>query len=412
MRVYDILIAGAGVTGLALALGLKRSCPAAAVAVVDPAGLPDGAAAPRTLRAVAVAAGPRRFLDDLGVWGAVAAYAQPIHDMRITDSRPDDAPRPVFLDFAGEAGPDEPFAFMLLQDDLRQALVRACRAAGVVALSGRITDFRREAGALRIDGPVPGTATRLLVAADGARSRLRGLAGIGTVGWDYGQAGVVATIAHERPHEGRATQHFLPGGPLAVLPLRAENGSDRRFSLVWTERSLEAERLAGLPPSDFIEALEAKIGFDYGPLRLEDRPSAHPLRLILPRRLVAPRLALLGDAARSIHPLAGQGLNLGLRDVAVLVEALTEALDLGLDPGEASLLRAYERARRFDSIMMAAATDALNRLFSNDSLPARLIRDFGLGLVDRIPGVKRFFIRDAAGLSGDVPAPFRRSSLT
>lgn len=235
---------------------------------------------------------------------------------------------------------------------------------------------------------------------------MREAAGIGAVGWDYDQAGIIATVSHEISHEGRATQHFLPAGPLAILPLRAADGSPRRFSLVWTTSTAEAERLVGLPSHAFLAELEACIGSQYGALALDDVPSAKQLRLLLPRRLVADRVALLGDAARTIHPLAGQGLNLGLRDAAALAEGAAAQLALGLDPGAPDTLDAYQRARRFDGTLMAAATDGLNRLFSTENLPVRLLRDLGLGLVDRMPRLKDIVIRDAAGLSGSVPRGF------
>lgn len=406
-RTNDILVAGGGIAGLALALAVRRAWAGAAVAVCDPliGREPPGR---KTLRAVAVAAGSRRFLEGLGVWSAVADRAQPMTEMVITDSRRDDAPRPVYLDFADEAEPGEPFAHMVFSDELRRALLAGCESAGVRTLKASVNGFRPDTGVLAIETADQGLRTRLLVAADGGRSRLREFAGIRSVGWDYRQAGIVATISHEIPHGGRATQHFLPSGPLALLPLRAEDGSERRISLVWTEEAGEAARLAALPGPMFLEALERRIGYGFGSLALEDAPSAHPLRLVLPRRLVAGRFALLGDAARTIHPLAGQGLNLGLRDAAVLAELAADRLSLGLDPGDPGMLEDYERSRRFDSVMMAGATDGLNRLFSNDSLPARLMRDLGLGLVDRLPGLKRAFMRDAAGLSGAVPRAFRR----
>ncbi len=403
----DVLVAGGGIAGLALALAVRRAAPAARVAVADPA-FAAPAEERRTLRAVAVAAGSRRFLDALGAWEPVRSSAQPMVEMVITDSREDDAPRPVFLDFDGEAEPDEPFAHMVFQDDLRLAALAAARAAGVELLARRVTGFRAGAAASAVEaGPEPLRA-RLLVAADGGRSRLREAAGIATVGWDYDQSGVVATLSHEIAHDGRATQHFLPGGPLAILPMRAADGSERRFSLVWSVPHAEAARLVALSPADFVAALESRIGFAYGALTLEDRPAAYPLRLVLPRRLVGPRFALLGDAARTIHPLAGQGLNLGLRDAAALAEAMAEPLGLGLDPATPDVLSAYERARRFDALLMAGATDGLNRLFSNDSVPARVLRDLGMGVVDRLPALKRLFVRDAAGLSGAVPERFRR----
>ena len=407
-RTKDIVIAGGGVAGLAFALAVKRAAPGAAVMICDPslASSASGRGA-RSLRAVAVAAGSRRFLEGLGIWATVADATQPISEMVITDSRPDDAPRPVYLDFAGEAGPGEPFAHMILQDDLRGALLEACAARGIRLAAVRVTGFHAGGGVLAIETTDGTLRTRLIVAADGGRSRLRDAARIGTVSWDYRQAGIVATVSHELPHDGRATQHFLPAGPIAILPLRAADGTPRRFSLVWTESLEEAKRLVGLPAPAFLEALESRLGHEYGALRLDDVPSAHALRLMLPRRLVAERFALMGDAARTIHPLAGQGLNLGLRDAAVLAELAADRLSLGLDPGDADLLDEYQRARRFDGVVMAGATDGLNRLFSNDSLPARLVRNLGLGLVDRMPGLKRFFIRDAAGLAGAPPKVFR-----
>ncbi|WP_237477989.1 FAD-dependent monooxygenase [Lichenibacterium dinghuense] len=404
----DVLVAGGGIAGLAFAAALRRAAPMARVAVADPS-FAAPAEGRRTLRAVAVAAGSCRFLDALGAWEAVAGAAQPMVEMVITDSRDSDAPRPVFLDFDGEAEPDEPFAHMVFQDDLRASLLAAARDAGVELRPGRVTGFARE-GAAALSADVGGATARarLLVAADGGRSRLREAAGIGTVGWDYPQSGIVATLAHEIPHDGRATQHFLPGGPLAILPMRAADGSERRFSLVWSAPHAEAARLVALPPEAFVAELEERIGYGYGALTLEDRPAAYPLRLTLPRGLVAERFALLGDAARTIHPLAGQGLNLGLRDAAALAERVAEPLGLGLDPADPEALAGYERARRFDAVLMAGATDGLNRLFSNDSVPARALRDFGMGLVDRVPALKRFFIRDASGLSGATPERFRR----
>jgi 2-octaprenyl-6-methoxyphenol hydroxylase len=403
-RTQDIVVAGGGIAGLALALAVRRACPGATVTLCDP----RPAHPARSPRAVAVAAGARRFLGDLDAWQAVAAEAQPITAMTITDSRPEDAPRPVYLDFAGEAEPGEPFAHMVFHDDLRTALAERCTAQGVTIVRDRVTGFRLGGGALLAEAATGVLRARLLVAADGGRSRLREAAGIGTLARDYGQAGIVATLSHDISHEGRATQHFLPEGPLAILPLRAADGSPRRVSLVWTTSLAEARRLVALSPEAFVAALQGRIGRDYGALALEDVPSAHALRLVLPRRLVAERVALLGDAARTIHPLAGQGLNLGLRDAAVLAELAAERLSLGLDPGDAETLDAYQRARRFDALAMAVMTDGLNRLFSNDTLPVRLLRDVGLGLVDRLPRLKRSFMRDAAGLAGRVPRSFTR----
>ena len=247
-RTLDILVAGGGIAGLALALAVKRAVPGAALTICDPAATSPA----RSLRAVAVGAGSRRFLDDLGVWGPVGAAAQPIAEMAITDSRPKDAIRPTYLGFAGEAGPDEPFAHMVFHDDLRAALRDACTAAGIEIVAARVTGFHRGGGILAVETTGDVLRTRLLAAADGSQSRVREAAGIGTVGWDYDQAGIIATVSHEVSHEGRATQHFLPAGPLAILPLRAPDGSPRWFSLVWTTSLAEAQRLVALPPDAFL----------------------------------------------------------------------------------------------------------------------------------------------------------------
>ncbi len=405
-RTRDLVVAGGGIAGLALALAIKRGWPSAGVTICDPRLDASAQKAGRSLRALALAAGSRHFLDDLGIWARIEAKAQPMTRMVITDSRPEDRPRPVYIEFDGEAGPEEPFAHMVFQDDLHAVLVEACHTVGIRFQPSRVDGFHDAGGALAVECGDAVLRTRLLVAADGARSRLRDAAGIKTIGWDYGQAGIVATISHEIPHEGRATQHFLPHGPLALLPLKAADGSPRRFSLVWSESLAEARRLTALPGAEFLAELESRIGYEYGALSLDDVPSAYPLRLVLSRRLVAKRLALIGDAARTMHPLAGQGLNLGLRDAAALAELVLDHLSLGLDPGDAGLLDRYQRMRRLDSVVMAGLTDGLNRLFSNDSLPARLARDLGLGLVDRIPRLKQFLIRDAAGLSGVLPRGF------
>jgi 2-octaprenyl-6-methoxyphenol hydroxylase len=227
------------------------------------------------------------------------------------------------------------------------------------------------------------------------------------VGWDYGQSGIVTTITHERPHGGRAEEHFLPAGPFALLPLTDDTQGRHRSSLVWTEKTSIAERLVAGSDADFLAGLTERAGHHLGEIGLAGARRAYPLGLKLARSFVAPRLALVGDAAHVIHPIAGQGLNMGFRDVAALAEVVVDAVRLGQDPGAADVLARYERWRRFDTTMMGVATDGLNRLFSNDVGVVRGVRDLGLGLVDRVPGLKRFFIRNAAGLVGDLPKLLR-----
>jgi len=400
----DVVIAGGGHVGLTLALALRRAAPGMSVTVVDatpPDAVPDG-------RVYAIAAAGRRMLQHLGVWDAVAAEAQPIHDMIITDSRTRDVARPTFLTFDGATEEGEPFAHMVANHALVGAVGRVAREAGVALRApDSVSGFDCGETSVAIRLASGGTlAARLLVAADGVRSRLRDLAGIQTVGWDYGQSGIVVTVGHERPHNGRAEEHFLPAGPFAILPL-----TGNRSSLVWTERRADAERLVKASPERFLEELELRFGHHLGTVTVLDRPRAFPLQLKLSRAFVRPRFALAGDAAHGVHPIAGQGLNLGFRDVAALAETLVEAHRLGLDPGSLTVLQRYERWRRFDTFEMGATTDILNRLFSNDNPALRILRDVGLGIVDRLPPLKKMFIREAAGAGGELPRLLRGEAI-
>lgn len=412
----SLLIAGGGLASLALAFALKQAHgPALAVTVIDPHGADP---ARHRGRAYALAAGGRRMLTQLGLWDGIAAAAEPIAEMVISDSRIADPVRPVFLTFGREEEdqPDravgEPFAHMVEAEPLAQALSDACRDAGVEIVTGGVVRAVPEGAAIRAE-LTTGVSLKadLLVAADGARSRLREAARIGWVGWSYPQVGIVATIGHARPHQGRAFEHFLPAGPFAILPLRDGGSLGHRSSIVWTERADEADALLSGEPDEVLAEIERRFTLDLGKLALEHGPSRHPLAFGIARAFRAERLALLGDSAHVIHPIAGQGLNLGLADAAALAEAVTGALRLGLDPGSPDVLRAYERARRFDSFAMAAATDGLNRLFSNDALPLRLARDLGLGIVDRLPRLKRFFIGEAAASRGTRPRLMRGEAL-
>ncbi len=405
-----IVIAGGGIAGLSLALALKQALGAAfSVVVADPA---LGAAPRADSRAYAVAAAAQAMLQALGIWDAIAATAQPMTEMIVSDSRSGDVVRPVFLTFDGEVEPGQAFAHMVESAALVGALTEACREAGVVLRAEGVTGFESsESGiavALTAGAVLP---ARLLVAADGARSKLREQAGIGWVGWEYGQSGLVATIGHERPHGGRAVEHFLPSGPFAILPLTDGGRLGHRSSIVWTEAAENLPALLSLDEIDMLAEIERRFGLELGEIALESPVSAHPLGFGVARRFMGERLALLGDAAHLIHPIAGQGLNLGLKDVAALAEAIVDAARLGLDPGTADVLEGYERARRFDTVAMGAVTDGLNRLFSNDVTPVRLARDLGLGLVDRLPRLKRFFIREAAGVSGAPPRLMKGEAL-
>src|SRR5436305_261283 len=401
----DVVIAGGGFAGLALALALRQGLgDSFRIVVADPAFAKD---ARPDLRASAIAAAGRRMCETLGVWDAVAEDAQPILDMVVTDSKLEHAVRPVFLTFAGEVEPGQPFAHMIENAPLNAALAAKAREQGIELRAVAVTRFDQEDARIAVsfaDGDT--VSASLLVAADGAKSRLREQAGIATHGWNYGQSAMVTTVAHERPHNGRAEEHFLPAGPFAILPLKGD-----RSSLVWTETDAEAARIVALPDHEFHAELERRFGLHLGEIGVVGARRAYPLGLFIARAFVAERIALAGDAAHVIHPIAGQGLNMGLRDVAALAEAIVDAARLGLDVGGADVLERYQRWRRFDTMAMGVATDGLNRLFSNESDILRLMRDVGLGLVDRMPALKSFFIREAAGVTGDVPKLLRGEAL-
>lgn len=392
-----IVIGGGAFAGLALALALRQGLgPEVPVIVADPALAMRPSRDPR---ASAIVAACRRMFDAIGVWDAVAAEAQPILDMVVTDSKVDDATRPTFLTFAGEVEPGEPFAHMVENRRLIDELVQRTEAAGIDLRATPVTTFDARPDGVSVtlgDGSVIEAA--LLVAADGARSKLRERAGIATHGWDYDQSGIVVTVGHERDHEGRAEEHFLPAGPFAILPLKGN-----RSSLVWTEKRRDAERIVALPDDEFHAELERRFGLHLGEVKALDKPRAFPLGYFVARSFIGERLALIGDAAHVIHPIAGQGLNMGLKDVAALAESIVDAARLGMDFGQSDVLERYQRWRRFDTMSMGVATNVLNFMFSNDLPFVRSIRDIGLGIVDRLPPLKGAFIKQAAGLSGEVP---------
>lgn len=403
-----VVVAGGGYVGLTAALAIRTAAPAIPVTVVDAA--PEEAAE-RDGRASAIAAAACRMLDQLGVWGELQPGAQPINEMIVTDSSLRETVRPVFLTFgldAAKDAPAEPFAHMIQNRDLIRALRRKGREVGVGLLFGsRVTAFDHDTGCLRVSiDPGLQLQAKLLVAADGVRSTLRELAGIRTVHLPYGQTGIVATVRHERPHEGRAEEHFLPGGPFAILPLKGN-----RSSLVWTERTDDAKRLIDGDDFQFALELERRFGHHLGEITVEGKPRGYPLGLTLARDFVRDRFALAGDAAHGIHPIAGQGLNLGFKDAAALAETIVEADRLGLDYGSLAVLEGYERWRRFDTVRMGVVTDVLNRLFSNDNPLMRAVRDFGLGIVDRMPGLKRQFIEQAAGREPGSPRLLRGEAI-
>jgi len=400
-----VLIAGGGFTGLTLAIALRQALgPSFAIVAADPT---LGRSHADDARASAIIAAARRLFETIGVWPSVAEEAQPILDMVVTDSRLNDAVRPVFLSFAGDIEPGEPFAHMIENRHLVAALEAKAHEFGIELRTTAVASSSAQPQNVDVQF-ADGTATtaRLLVAADGARSTIRQAAGIATHGWEYRQSAIVTTVGHERDHGGRAEEHFLPAGPFAILPLKG-----RRSSIVWTEETREAERIVALPDAAFHDELERRFKLHLGEIQVVGARRVLPLGFFVARSFVAERIALAGDAAHVIHPIAGQGLNMGLKDIAALAEVIVDAARLGLDPGAASVLERYQRWRRFDTMTMGLATDGLNRLFSNRSDVLRLVRDVGLGMVDRLPGLKRLFMREAAGLFGDVPKLLRGEAL-
>jgi 2-octaprenyl-6-methoxyphenol hydroxylase len=399
----DVLIAGAGIPGLTLALALARALkPGFAVTVCDPSlALPPAA----DDRVSAITSSARQMLEALGIWAKIAAEAEPVREMVITDSKLENVVRPTFLMFDEEGG-DGPLAHIVEHRALAAALREAAKAEGVELLAKAVDSFEIADESVAVSAGEQPLAGKLLVAADGARSKLRAQAKISSVSADYKQLGIVATIGHERDHDGIATQHFLPAGTFATLPL-----TGKRSSIVWAEEAAEARRIVALPPEEFKQELVRRFGLKLGELEVLSKVRAFPLSLSIARSLTAERLALLGDAAHVIHPLAGQGLNLGLRDAAALAEAIADAARLGLDPGGPEVLKRYQRWRRFDTVAMAGMTDGLNRLFSNDSDALRVLRDVGLGLVERAPKLKQFFTHEAAGTEGDMPKLMRGEVL-
>ncbi len=392
----DVLIVGGGYVGLSIALATKTAAPHLSVNVLD--GAPRKVIDKET-RASAIAAAARRMLGQLGVWEEISPDAQPINEMVITDSKLHDAVRPVFLTFE-HVDQNEPFAHMVPNQSLIRSLRDAAENAGVIChyetlVEGQILS-PLQASITTVSGDE--YHAKLLIAADGVRSRLRTSAGIKTMHWSYEQTGIVTTVAHERPHNGVAQEHFLPAGPFAILPLKGN-----RSSLVWTETTRNAKRILAMDEFDFEIELEQRFGHKLGDIKVEGARQGFPLGLTLAREFVLNRFALAGDAAHGIHPISGQGLNLGFMDAAALSQTIVEADRLGLDFGTLTVLENYQRWRRFDTVKMGVVTDVLNRLFANDNPLLRAARDFGLGVVDRMPAIKTHLISQAAGLSKSAP---------
>ena len=396
----DVLIVGGGLNGPALALALAQG--GLRVVVVDARAAPDRADAGFDGRAYALAIASQRLLAAVGVWPAVAGLSQPILQIKASDGRAGQGAAPFFLTFDHAEIEEGPMGHMLEDRHLYAAFLAAmARVPGITLMPGESVVAQEVTGAgVRVTlGSGKVLSARVLVGCDGRGSGTALRAGIQRVGWDYGQTALVTAVRHDLPHQGVAQQFFMPSGPLAILPLPGGHHS----SIVWSETAAQAAAVQGLGDADYLTALRPRFGSFLGGIALAGARFTYPLSLSLAVRFAVARIALVGDAAHGVHPLAGQGLNLGLRDVAALAEVLIEASRRGEDIGAADVLGRYEAWRRPGVTAMALGMDGINRLFSNDNPVLRLGRDLGLGLVNAWPFARRGFIRQAAGLTGRTP---------
>lgn len=401
----DVCVVGAGPVGATLACRLAAG--GVSVAVVDRAPLPPMEHPDFDGRAYAIAAGSRRLLEEAGIWEALPLPSCPILDIRVSDGKVGRPASRLHLHFdhrearAGRTG-TQPFGWMVEARSLRVAVNRVLHATPdlqVHAPARARAERASEGVRVHIEGG-PSIGCRLVVAAEGRNSPLRAAAGIPTTLVPYKQRGMVCAIAHEKPHHNAALEHFLPSGPFAQLPMAPTEGAPNVSAIVWTERIEQADRLMRLDDDAFGREVARRLGDHLGAVRLVGRRWTYPLSAMHAQRYVHTRLALVGDAAHGIHPIAGQGLNLGFRDATALSDLIIDAVRSGADPGLPSLLARYQRLRRPDSLVMLAATDVLDRLFSTDNSVVRIARDLGIAGVNQMPGLKRLFMRRAMGLTG------------
>lgn len=396
----DILIAGGGLNGPALALALAQG--GLRVTVIDARPAPARAEAGFDGRAYALAIASKRLLTMIGVWSRVAEKAQPILQIKASDGLAGQGPAPFFLTFDAAEIEEGPMGFMLEDRHLYAAFLAAMADAPNITLLSGETVVGQEV-------TPPGVSVTLasgrvltgsvLVGCDGRGSGTATRAGITRIGWRYGQTALVTAVHHEKPHNGTAHQFFMPEGPLAILPLAGGHHS----SIVWSETETNATAIQALGDDEYLAALRPRFGDFLGPITLAGDRFTYPLSLSLATSFVAPRVALVGDAAHGVHPIAGQGLNLGLRDVGALAQVIIEAHRRGEDIGAIDVLDRYQRWRRFDATALALGMDTVNRLFSNDNPILRAGRDLGLGVVNAVPFLRQSFMRQAAGLTGDLP---------
>lgn len=402
----DIVIVGGGLNGPALALACANA--GLRVTIID--ALPQEARASDTFdgRGYALSLGSQRLLKAIGIWDTVAGNSQEILDVKVTDGKAGEGPAPFMLEFRDGEIDESPMGYMVEDRYLRQSFLTA------MAQHDRITEVEGTVAAQEVDTH-GATVTltdgrkieaRLIVGCDGRKSGTAERAGIGRTGWGYGQTALVCAIAHEKPHHGAAHQFFLPPGPLAILPLPGNQSS-----IVWTEKDKVAADIHALSDEDYLAVLRPRFGEFLGEITLAGKRFTYPLNITLANSFIAPRVALVGDAAHGMHPIAGQGLNAGLKDVGALAEVLTEAHRRGEDIGREDVLARYQQWRRFDISTMALMTDSFNKLFSNDNPLLRFARDIGMGVVNSMTGLRRAAIREAAGVNGDLPKLLKGQAL-
>lgn len=396
----DILIVGGGLNGPTLALALAQT--GFTVTVID--ALPQAQLQDEEFdgRGYALALASQQLLQQVGVWQHVGdENAQPMLEIKVTDGHAGQGPSPFFMHFDHTEIENGPMGYMVEDRYLRRALITAMTAEPNITLINQrrvvAQDMDVSGATLTLDDGET-LCGRLVVGSDGRNSGTAKRAGIKRSGWEYGQTALVCAIEHDKPHHGIAHQFFMPPGPLAILPL-----TGNRCSIVWSESTKTALAIHALNDTDYIEALRPRFGDFLGDIKLAGKRFTYPLNLTIANAFVGDRMALVGDAAHGMHPIAGQGLNAGLRDVAALAEVLTEANRRGEDFSSELVLQRYQEWRRFDTATLAAATDVFNRLFSNDNPVLRLGRDIGMGIVGSLPGLRRRFVREAAGLTGDRP---------
>ena len=395
----DIVIVGGGLNGPALALAMAQT--GHSVTVIDALDRQTLQSDAFDGRAYALALASQRLLSGIGIWEAVAQDAQPMLEIKVTDGRAGEGPSPFWMHFDHAEIEEGPMGFMLEDRFLRRAMLDAMDAEPLITqINGTSVVAQTVQGnavTVTVEDGAQITA-RVLVGSDGRRSGTAERAGIRRTGWGYGQTALVCAVSHELPHHGVAHQFFMPPGPLAILPL-----TGNRSSIVWSETDTEARRIHALDDDAYLDVLRPRFGSFLGDIALAGKRFTYPLNLTIANSFVSDRLALIGDAAHGVHPIAGQGLNAGLRDVGALAETLTLAARRGEDIGAEQVLLRYQQWRRFDTATLALATDAFNRLFSNDNPLLRGARDLGMGVVNALPGLRRGFIREAAGLTGDLP---------